>query len=255
MSASEGLCEVLRNTPIASGFYDMWIAAPQMAREAKAGQFAHLVCGEKTLRRPISLCEIDRAAGRLRLVYEVRGEGTKWLSSLLPGQSLSVLAPLGRGFTVPEGAKHPVLAGGGLGVPPLLDVAREHKNTTALLGFRSQAAAILTEDFRGACDEVEVVSDDGSIGQKELVTAPLERRLKAGRCDYIAACGPKAMLKGVKALAVQYGVPCQISLEERMGCGVGACLVCVCKVKKAEGEGYARVCKDGPVFDAKEVVF
>lgn len=189
----------------------------------------------------------------LRLVYEVRGTGTAWMSHRCAGDTLRILAPLGRGFTPPEGAKHPVVVGGGLGVPPLLELAKSMRAPTALLGFRSARAAILTEDFQRGGAQVEVVTDDGSLGRKGLVTEPLKERIAAGKCDYIAACGPLPMLASVAALAREAAVPCQVSLEERMGCGMGACLVCVCKVRRADGEGYARVCADGPVFWAQEV--
>lgn len=249
------ICRVMENRSIADGFYSMILQSPQAASKAAPGQFVHVTCEGSQLCRPISICEADPVAGTLRLVYQIRGTGTAWMAERKTGDSIRILAPLGHGFTPPEGIQHPVVVGGGLGVPPLLQLAKGMQSPVALLGFRSAGAAILTEDFECAGAEVDIATDDGSLGRKGLVTELLRERMKAGQCDYIAACGPLPMLSGVSALAQEAGIPCQISLEERMGCGMGACLVCVCKVQKAGGEGYARVCADGPVFWAQEVVF
>lgn len=248
------ICRVVENRAIADGFYSMMLDAPQAAAEALPGQFVHITCEGSQLCRPISICEANADKGTLRLVYQVRGTGTAWMSGRGVGESLRILAPLGRGFTPPDGVRYPVLVGGGLGVPPLLELAKGLERPAALLGFRNAGAAILTQDFEGVGAKVNIATDDGSLGRQGLVTELLRERIEAGQCDYIAACGPLPMLAGVSALAQESGIPCQISLEERMGCGMGACLVCVCKVKKSDGEGYARVCADGPVFWAQEVV-
>ncbi len=249
------ICRVMENRSIADGFYTLTLQAPRSAATAQPGQFVQVTCEGHQLCRPISICEVDREEGFLRLVYQIRGKGTAWLSQRSEQDSLRILAPLGHGFTPPEGVKHPVVVGGGLGVPPLLELAKGMKNSAALLGFRNQSAVILKEDFETVGAETEIATDDGSLGHHGLVTDLLRRRIEEGKCDYIAACGPLPMLRGVAELARDAGIPCQVSLEERMGCGMGACLVCVCKVKKADGEGYARVCADGPVFWAQEVVF
>lgn len=241
---------------IAEGFYDLILSAEDIAREAKCGQFVHIACTGKTLRRPISICEINQAEGTIRLVYEIRGEGTRWLSGCKAGELLDILGPLGNGFTVPSTAKYPVFVGGGLGVPPLLEAAKgSAEKSTVLLGFRSRQVMILQQDFERIGAEVQLATDDGSAGYHGLVTDLLQQKIDQKKCDYIAACGPVPMLRAVAQAAEKAGISCEISLEERMGCGVGACLVCACKIRRSGQEEYLRVCKDGPVFDAKESVF
>jgi len=236
---------------IASGIFDLRVAAPKAAAQAKAGQFAHILCEGKTLRRPISIGEIDQAAGTLRLIYEVRGEGTAWLSTLQPGDMLDILAPLGKGFDA-DGLANVVLVGGGIGVPPLLETAKTAQSADALLGFRSARNVILQENFAAICQNVKIATEDGSLGEMGFVTPLLEERLMQP-CSLVCACGPGPMLKAVAEICARYEVKCQVSLEERMACGIGACLVCACRVR---GEaGYLHVCKAGPVFDAKDVVW
>lgn len=237
--------------------YDITLYAPELADAAAPGQFVHIRCGEKPLRRPISICSIDRKAGALRLVFEVRGQGTQWLAQRQAGEPLDVLGPLGNGFTLPEDGAGTLLVGGGIGTPPLLAVAQARPGRMeAILGFRDAGACILARDFALACANVQLATDDGSLGCHGLVTDLLKARLLQGKpCAGILACGPTPMLKAISAIALEHGIPCQVSLEERMGCGVGACLVCACKTKEADGEHYRHVCKDGPVFDAKEVAW
>lgn len=242
------------NEQVAPGIYSMVLHAPQAAAQAAPGQFAHISVAGRTLARPLSLCEIDPAAGTLRLVYQVKGDGTAWLADRRAGEELRLLAPLGRGFTPPAGVKRPVVVGGGIGVPPLVELCKRLPAPTALLGFRGAKQVVLTRELEAAGAHVRIATDDGTAGHPGLVTDLLRDLLTADGCDYIAACGPLPMLAGVAALADAAGVPCQLSLEERMGCGLGACLVCVCRVRRADGEGYARVCADGPVFWSREVV-
>ncbi|MDR1891783.1 MAG: dihydroorotate dehydrogenase electron transfer subunit, partial [Oscillospiraceae bacterium] len=192
-----------------------------------------------------------------RFIYEVRGEGTAILSGLKAGEGLDILAPLGRGFRL-NNVKKVLLIGGGIGVPPLLGVARQHCRLSgieaeAVLGFRTKSAAILLEDFSKTVQAVHVATDDGTLQAHGTVTDTVRSRLEKVRFDLICACGPTPMLKTVAALAEEFSVACQVSLEERMACGVGACLVCACALKGKKQ--YAHVCKDGPVFDYMEVVF
>lgn len=138
----------------------------------------------------------------------------------------------------------------------MLETAKAYgENATAIIGFRSANAVILEDDFKANKNDVRLATDDGTKGTKGFVTQLLKERLSEGKADIIYACGPMPMLKGVVALANEYGVRCQVSLEERMGCGVGACLVCACKTNKDGKEGYSHVCKDGPVFESGQVVF
>ena len=219
-----------------------------------AGQFLHIACGEGLLlRRPISVCMVqeDEPCNTARIVFEVRGEGTQWLAQRQVGDKLNVLGPLGNGFAVAPNDRL-LLVGGGIGVPPLLgQAAFTAKNATAVLGFRSADRAMLEEDYQDYCEAVYLCSDDGSLGRHGFVDAQLKDILEQDKnFTAVLACGPKPMLKNVAKVAARYGVPCQVSLEERMACGVGACLGCA--VQMADGT-MKHVCKDGPVFDAKEV--
>lgn len=216
----------------------------------KAGQFLQIKCGHsRLLRRPISIC--DHGENYLRIVFEVRGDGTEWLSRRKAGNMLDVLGPLGHGFEVSQGERY-LLVGGGIGVPPLLGCARSTvENCTAVLGFRDAAHAMLLDDFRQVCRDVVVTTDDGSLGRHGFVDAAVREMLeKENDFTAILACGPKPMLRSIAKAAEEFDIPCQVSMEERMGCGVGACLVCACDM--ADGS-RKHVCKDGPVFDAQEV--
>ena len=240
----------------------------ELASEVSCGQFVHIKCGySRLLRRPISVCDWGKET--LRVVFEVRGEGTRWLSERKAGEQLNVLGPLGRGFDI--SARKLLVVGGGIGVPPMLGVARaaaaRGAEVHAALGFRDEAHRMLTGEFAEYCRSMNVISDDGSTGRKGVVTQLVEEFLDANTCHpsnpeqcaaclgrpvppAVLACGPKGMLRAVAGLCAARGIDCQVSLEERMGCGVGACLVCACKM--ADGH-MAHVCKDGPVFDAREV--
>lgn len=250
----QGLYPIIKKTASAKGIFDITVLCPEMAALAKAGQFAQLLAPGFFLRRPISICGIDKQAGTLRLVFEVRGSGTEALSRLNVGDNLDLIAPLGQGFTVTEGRA--VCVGGGIGVPPMLGIAAEYgERAAAITGFRNAAAVILQEDFKALGCETILCTDDGSAGIHGFVTTALEQYLQSNKTDIIYACGPMPMLKGVAAIAEKYGVRCQVSLEQRMACGVGACLGCATKIKRDGEDKHLHVCKDGPVFDSKEVVF
>lgn len=249
---TQRLCTIAETVKLNPCAVSMTLEAGDM--EPEAGQFLHIKCGDGLLlRRPISICDWqeDTPDNLLRIVFEARGAGTEWLSRRAAGEKLDVLGPLGRGFTVKRGGKY-LLAGGGIGVPPLLGCAKTAWGScTAVLGFRNAGRAMMLEDFRECCRDVVVMSDDGSLGAHGFVDAGVRGVLARDRdFDGVLACGPRAMLKNVVRAAEESGVPCQVSLEERMGCGVGACLVCACDM--ADGS-RKHVCKDGPVFDAREV--
>lgn len=249
---TERLCTIAETVKLNPYATSMTLEVGDM--EPGVGQFLHIKCGDGLLlRRPISICDWqeDEPDNLLRIVFEARGEGTAWLSRRAAGDKLDVLGPLGRGFTVKREGRY-LLVGGGIGVPPLLGCAKTAwGNCAAVLGFRSAERAMLMEEFRECCREVAVMSDDGSLGAHGFVDAGMRQLLAAGETfDAVLACGPKAMLKSVVRTAEEFGLPCQVSLEERMGCGVGACLVCACDM--ADGS-RRHVCKDGPVFDAREV--
>jgi dihydroorotate dehydrogenase electron transfer subunit len=251
----QGKYPIIAKRAIARGVFDVTVSCPDAAELAQPGQFAQVAAEGFFLRRPISICDIDKAAGTIRLVFEVRGKGTDKISELNVGQNIDIMAPLGHGFTVIEGAKA-VCVGGGIGTPPMLGIARCYgKDAQVISGFRTAGIAILQEDFAAAGCETTLCTDDGTAGRKGFVTEALKERLEADKPDIIYACGPAVMLNGVAKLAKEYGVRCEVSLEQRMACGVGACLVCVCRTVK-DGESYlSHVCKDGPVFDSEEVDF
>ena len=218
------------------------------------GQFIHIKCGEGLLlRRPISVCSCmeDDPSDLLAIVFEVRGEGTDWLAQRTEGEKLDVMGLAGNGFNVKRDGRY-LLVGGGIGVPPLLGCARSTGGrSTAVLGFRSRGKSILLKSFQNDCAKVLIATDDGSMGYHGFVDALVHQELEQDRAyDGVLACGPKPMLRGVAKVAEEFGIPCQVSMEERMGCGVGACLVCACDM--ADGS-RKHVCKDGPVFDAREV--
>ena len=255
MDYTQGSFPIVRKENLAKNCYSLWVECPAIAAAAQPGQFAHLRAEGFSLRRPISICEIDREQGRLRFVFEERGDGTAALARLNEGGSLDLIAPLGKGFTLHPG-KRAALVGGGIGTPPMLELAKAYgKDAAAFLGFRSASAVILEQDFLRTGAAAFLCTDDGTAGIHGFVTQPLEQELQGGGYDIVYACGPKGMLQNVVRLAERYSVPCEVSLEERMGCGVGACLVCACKCVKDGKEWYAHVCKDGPVFPSEQVVW
>jgi len=246
-------CEVAARERINDAAIAVTVLCADLASAARPGQFLHVKCGDGLLlRRPFGVCSVS--GGALSFVFEVKGKGTGWLSRLKPGDVLDILGPLGNGFCFPDGKI--IVVGGGLGSPPMLFVAESAKRgATAVLGFRDKGRVMLVNEFEAVCDAVYLTTDDGSMGICGQVTAPLEGLLKKGGYEAVMACGQLAMQNAVAKLCERYGVPCQVSLEERMGCGVGACLVCACAIREGGNEHMKRVCKDGPVFDAKDVVF
>lgn len=253
MSYDQTLCRILEKRRLTADTFDFTVAVGSLAKAAQPGQFAQLYVPGRTLRRPISICEIDRERETFRFVLQVRGEGTAQLAALEPGGVMDVIAPLGRGFTADDPSRRAAFVGGGIGVPPLLGAAKPFgANAEVVLGFRSREAVILKEDFERQGNRVQIATDDGSFGRHGLVTDCLEEL----EFDEIFACGPLPMLKAVCAAAQRRNVPCQISLEQRMACGVGACLGCAVLLRnEAGGTYYGHVCKDGPVFDSRRVVW
>lgn len=246
---------ILSQAQLAPGIYDIWVDYPD-AVSAKAGQFVDVKCDSFTLRRPISICEIDRENGRLRLVFEIRGEGTAWMAQQKPGDALDILAPLGNGFELCDTSSKAIFVGGGIGVPPLLEASKPFGgNPDVILGFRTAGAAILADDFAQNGCRVTLVTEDGSAGEKGFVTLPLACRLGESPCDVIYACGPIPMLRAVAAEAAKRDIPCYVSMEARMACGVGACLGCAVKTIVDGREQNQHVCKNGPVFDAKRIAW
>ena len=256
MKYTQGKYLILSKKTLAKEIYDLTILCPDVAEAAVAGQFVNVKVDGFMLRRPISICSIDKNKGTLRIIFEVRGEGTKVMSQLAEGAMIDIVAPLGgRGFEM-DGHETAVIIGGGIGNPPMLAVAENFgKNATVISGYRNASAVILQEDFAATGAETILCTDDGSAGRKGFVTDALKEVLASKKPDVIYACGPNIMLRRIIEIAQENGIKCQVSLEERMGCGVGACLVCACRTIRDGNEYYAHVCKDGPVFNAEEVLF
>ena len=212
------------------------------------GEFVNIAIPGYYLRRPLSICDFED--GRLTIVYKVVGEGTKVLSGMEVGAELEVLTGLGKGFEVKECKEEALLVGGGLGVPPLLLLAKrlkeQGKKVTAVLGFNKAEEIILEEEFRGVCDEVVISTVDGSVGVKGFVTDAIKAAEPS--YDYFYTCGPMVMMKVVCAALEGPG---EASLEERMGCGAGFCYGCSIQTKN----GPRRVCKDGPVFKKEDLIW
>lgn len=252
MGISKITAEVAVQKPIAAGIYDMTLKVGEMAKEARPGQFVSVYSndGSKLLPRPISICGIDAEKGELRIVYRIAGEGTKEFSGYVSGTKVEVMGPLGNGYTIKD--KKAIVIGGGIGIPPMLELSKQLNCEKAMvLGYRDET--FLKEEFE-ALGDVYVSSDLGTAGIKGTVLDAIKEYGVEG--DIIYACGPMPMLRAIKAYAEEKGIEAQISLEERMACGVGACLGCVCKSKEKDEHTHVhnkRICKDGPVFDAREV--
>lgn len=256
MKYTQGKYQIAGKNSLAKDIYSIEITCPEIAEIAQPGQFVHILPAGFTLRRPISICDINREKGTLRIVFIVKGDGTKEISKLNEGDLIDMLAPLGHGFTVNDSFKKVVLIGGGIGTPPMLPLAKYYgKKAVVISGFRSAEAVILQNDFKQTGAETILCTDDGSMGTKGFVTEPLKELLEKGGIDAVYTCGPTPMLKNIAAIANEKNVYCEVSLEERMGCGIGACLVCACKTKKDGEEHFAHVCKNGPVFNSKEVIW
>lgn len=284
----EEIAVVVDQNALGSGIYDLTLKTKNIAKAAKAGQFVSVYSNDrsKLLPRPISLCGIDRDEDTIRLVYRVTGEntGTEEFSKLVMGDKIRILGPLGNGFTVEPGKKA-FLIGGGIGVPPMLQLAKDinsgvvqtsgavdtntqEKGQTEekqinghgkkicdmniIMGYRDENTFLLDE-FKEQADSF-VATEDGSVGTKgNVIDAIKENGLEA---DVIYACGPMPMLRALKTYAMEHDMECYVSMEERMACGIGACLACVCKTKDKDAHSNVnnkRICKEGPVFNAKEV--
>lgn len=252
MAKVQEMAIVLEQRILAEGVYSMWLST-SIAKEAVPGQFVSLYCEEhsRLLPRPISICEIDKERSAIRLVYRLAGEGTREFSALQTDDEVKVLGPLGNGF--PLEGEHPIVIGGGIGVPPMLELAKSlSAKSTIVLGYRDEQL-FLKEQFEDY-GQVEIATDNGSVGVHGTVVDVLEQKQITG--DVIYACGPKPMLAAVKRYAMEHEIKCYVSMEERMACGIGACLGCVCQTKEEDEHSHVhntRVCKDGPVFLAEEV--
>lgn len=246
------------NEKIANGIYRMALHCPDADLEHFVpGQFAHVKVPthpELLLGRPISINVVDIPNRTIVLVYQLKGKGTAALAKASAGTAVEAVVPVGRGFNLKSTDKTVFLVGGGVGIAPLLTVIQKwpDRHYEAFLGYRGKDYAYCENDF-GACDSVNIASDDGTIGMHGLVTVPIEQRLKELVPDVVLSCGPPPMLRALKALLEPLHVAAQVSMEQRMCCGFGACATCVCGVHTDDGLDYKKVCVEGPVFDLYEV--
>lgn len=262
--------KILSRKEVAPNIYLMRLKTPEIAQDALPGQFVHIKCSEDNyplLRRPLSIHRIDKEKGEIYILFQEVGEGTKLLSQRAAGDDLDIMGPIGNGFNIYPKSKNILIVGGGIGVAPLLalceDSTRQGKEVRVLIGALKKELVIGEENFKIPGAKVDVATDDGSYKYKGLVTDLLEETIiKEGWLpDQIFACGPKPMLRKIVEISLDNHIDCQVSLEERMACGIGACLGCVCKIKtrdKKEDEvkyDYKRVCVDGPIFEGSEVVW
>ena len=249
---------ILSQEEIASGIFSLWLKT-EASCQAKPGQFISMYTndGSRLLPRPISICEIDGDKGALRVVYRVTGPGTgtEIFSRMKAGDVIPVIGPLGNGFPLERAeGKRVFLIGGGIGVPPILELAKQLncEKKQIIVGYRDQET-FLRQEFEEN-GELYISTEDGSAGTRgNVMNAIEENGLEA---DVIYACGPTPMLRALQVYAAEKGAECYLSLEERMACGIGACLACVCKTKEKDSHSNVnnkRICKDGPVFLSTEV--
>lgn len=255
----ERTVQIVSNERDTAPYFRLVMRAPELARAAQPGQFVHLrvmAMKDALLRRPFS---IYQAGGEnLSILYKTVGKGTDVLARMGPGEELSLIGPLGHGFTVPKaGGETPLLVAGGYGMAAMYMLAeRSPQKGIVFVGGRRRVDILCEPEFRALGWEARVTTEDGSYGEKGLVTQPLLAELKrtaAGR--KLFACGPTPMLKAVAKVAEEFKVPAELSMDEHMCCGVGVCLTCVIPVKTTDGWEYQRTCTEGPVFDARQVMW
>lgn len=244
---------IKRTACLGTGIYEMWLETENIAKEAKPGQFISVYSndGSRLLPRPISICRV--ADNELRIVYRVAGKGTDEFSKMTAGQTLNIQGPLGNGYDLSTGAhKKAILFGGGIGIPPMLQLAAQLDGEKEIvLGYRDEL--FLNQEFE-QFGHVTIATEDGSTGTKGNVLDAVREHAITG--DVIYACGPTPMLHAIREYALEHNIEAYISLEEKMACGIGACLACVCKSTEKDAHSQVhnkRVCKEGPVFNVKEV--
>ncbi len=256
--ASKILADLIGKEEINNGIFKFTIKAPEIANSAKPGQFLEIKVSdvqEPFLRRPISIYSID--GENVTFIFQTRGRGTELLSKKEIGDKVDLIGPLGYGTFKVDDFKSVAIIGGGLGIYPLYELTKRLKNRTNLnvyLGFRNKDFVSCEKEFEAiGLGKLCVTTDDGSYKEKGFAIDFMKKDIEEHMVDMIYACGPLPMLKAVKAFAEEKNIPCQISLEERMGCGIGACLGCAVKVISGEEPRYGHVCKEGPVFNATDV--
>lgn len=249
--------KIVKQEAIGNGIYSMWLQTADIAKAARPGQFISVYSKDKSrmLPRPISICEADGEKGQLRIVYRVAGKGTEEFSRYTSGELLDILGPLGNGFPLDrmEEGKKVFLIGGGIGIPPMVELSKQLKGEKQIVVGYRDAQLFLKEDLEKN-GTVYIATENGSYGTSgNVLDCIRENKLEA---DVIYACGPTPMLRALKAYAEEKGIECWLSLEEKMACGIGACLACVCRSKEVDDHSNVhnkRVCKEGPVFLSTEI--
>lgn len=255
----EQTCQIVSNERDTDLYFRLVVRAPRIAPLVQPGQFVHariLPLKEALLRRPFSVFQVS--GDTLSILYKTIGQGTEVLSRMGPAEELSLIGPLGHGFTVPRlDGEIPLLVAGGYGMAALYLLAqRSPQKGVAFVGGRRRVDILCEEEFRALGWEVRVATEDGSRGERGLVTQPLLTELRRGTAGRkLFACGPTPMLKAVGQLAAQFNLPAELSLDEHMCCGIGVCLTCVAPVKAADGWEYQRTCTEGPVFDSRQIAW
>jgi dihydroorotate dehydrogenase electron transfer subunit len=256
------LAELVKKEQLKPDIFKFSVKAPSIVENSKPGNFIEIRVSEQLdpfLRRPISIYNLDRENGILEFIFQVKGKGTEILAKREVGSQIDIVGPIGYGTFRYEDYKNIAIIGGGIGVFPLYELAKcakkDNKNVTTYLGFRSKDFVVLEEEFKQVSNELILTTDDGSYAEKGFAINYLEQDIEAGKVDSIYACGPLPMLKAVQKLSIEKNIPCQISLEEKMACGLGVCLGCAVKTAKSPKDApeYWHVCKAGPVFNARDV--
>ncbi len=254
--------ELVKKVQLKPDIFQFSVKAPNIVREAKPGNFIEIRVTEQTepfLRRPISIYNLDRENGILEFIFQVKGKGTEILAKREVGKNIDIVGPIGYGTFKYQDKQNLAIIGGGIGVFPLYELAKcakkDGKKVTTYLGFRNKDFVVLEKEFKNVSDELILTTDDGSYVRKGFAINYLEEDLQKSKIDAIYACGPLPMLRAVQKLAIEKQIPCQISLEEKMACGLGVCLGCAVKTAKSPKEApeYWHVCKAGPVFNAQDV--
>lgn len=250
--------DVIAKEEVIPGVFSLMLVTPEISREARPGQFVHILCCDQNsnfiLRRPFSIHRV--VPGRvIEILFQVVGKGTDVLSKLKPHDTVDVIGPLGTGFKFSEEIRSALLIGGGLGVAPLFFLAEELMERDVLMysmiGAQDKFKMLRYIDFKRLAKKAYAATDDGSFGHHGTVVDLLNRTVHQLRPEVIYACGPEKMIKKIAQTADDFGIKCQVSLETKMACGIGACLGCAVATKN----GYKMTCKDGPVFNAQDIMW
>lgn len=256
------IAELIKKEQLKSDIFKFSVKAPEIVNDSKPGNFIEIKVSNQTepfLRRPISIHNLDKENGVLEFIFQVKGKGTKILAEKEVGEGIDIIGPLGFGTFKYEDYNNIAIIGGGIGVFPLYELSKcaknRNKTVNTYLGFRNEEYVVLEKEFKSVSDKLVITTDDGSYGKEGFAINFLKEDLEKQKIDCIYACGPLPMLRAIRNLSIEKDIPCQISLEEKMGCGLGACLGCAVKTARSTNENpeYWHVCKGGPVFQAKDV--